>query len=123
MLKYDLSKAHSDGLVDIDSIIFEDAHIQLSVDLTTTSAHGVPEDVHVVIEMSVPEKYCLSEESGAFSQGRIFLQGDLDKDGHITFSEIDIEKLAFDIAPDGEFVFEDIFVLEHLSVLFPPEEI
>ncbi|MBQ5748001.1 MAG: hypothetical protein IIV83_04300, partial [Bacteroidales bacterium] len=39
------------------------------------------------------------------------------------FSEIDIEKLAFDIAPDGEFVFEDIFVLEHLSVLFPPEEI
>ena len=123
LLKYDLSKAHSDGLVDIDSIIFEDAHIQLSVDLTTTSAHGVPEDVHVVIEMSVPEKYCLSEESGAFSQGRIFLQGDLDKDGHITFSEIDIEKLAFDIAPDGEFVFEDIFVLEHLSVLFPPEEI
>lgn len=122
-LSYDLSKAHTDGLVDIDGILFEDAHIQLSVDMSTTSSYGIPDDVHVVIEMSLPEKYHFSEASGAFTSGKIFLQGDLDSEGHITFNRIDLEKLDFNVSPSDDFYFEDVFVLEHLSVLLHPDDL
>ena len=123
VLKYSLEEAHQHGLVGIDSILFNDAHIQIAVNMTTTSSYNIPEDIHVLLKISVPEKYSLCEESGAYKSGLISLQGDLDSEGHITFEEIDIERIAFDVESLSEYEFEDIFVLEELSLLFKPEDL
>lgn len=123
MLSYDLTVAQRDGIVDLDSILFDNAHIILSVDMETTYEYGFPEDYYVNIEISLPLNYYLCESSGAFTPGKIILHGEPDKEGHLIFNEIDIEKVAFDVEPGDEFKFEDLFVLEHLSVSFLPADL
>lgn len=117
---YSFEGAKDHGLIDLDSVVYKDAHIFLDLNLSAEGAL-LPSPLKVEVRMSYDKRYRLEN---AVHDGELLLfEGSMDASGNVNFPIVDLRRIELELDPSQVYEFEDLFVLQDMTIYFESEDL
>lgn len=119
-LEYSFERAAEAGLKDIERVLFDDARLSVTADMSA-SAIDLPVGMGVEVVVEFPEKYVF-EDTPMIDGNTVVFYGNMDENGIVDFSPVNIMEIQFDLQEGESFVFVDDFSIRTLSIIVSEED-